>query len=143
MRPATVLRPDDSAEDLVRAFERAGLRAVAVTSPEGQLIGMVTDQYLLHALLPPYVREDSTLARVLEEDAAWTLRRRLQGQRVENVVNIRRRQQPAVDPGDTLVEVTSAMVEAGAAAVPVVAGDLLVGVVTMDDLLPALLGQQR
>ena len=140
MRPAAVLHADDPAEELVRAFARPSLRAVAVVSPEGELIGLITDEDLLHALLPPCVLDDHVLARVLEQDVASELRRRLEGKRVKNVVNIRRRQQVPVGPDDSLVEVTSAMVRAADPAVLVVQDDVLAGVITVDDLLPALLG---
>jgi CBS-domain-containing membrane protein len=140
MRPAAVLHPDDPAEDLVRAFARPSLRAVAIVSPEGELIGLVTDEDLLYALLPPYVLDDHVLARVLERDVASELRRRLEGKRVKNVINIRRRQQLPVGPNDTLVEVTTAMVRAADPAVLVVEDDVLAGVITVDDLLQALLG---
>lgn len=142
MRPAAVLHPDDPAEDLVRVFARRSLRAVAVVSAEGELIGLVTDEDLLYALLPPYVLDDYTLARVLERNADSELRRRLEGKRVKNVINIRRRQPLPVGPDDSLVEVTSAMVRAADPAVLVVEDDVLAGVITVDDLLPALLGGQ-
>jgi CBS-domain-containing membrane protein len=139
MRPAAVLHPDDRAEELVRAFARPSLRAVAVVSSEGDLIGLVTDEDLLYALFPPYVLDDHVLARVLEQDVASELRRRLEGKRVKNVVHIRRRQQVPVGPDDSLVEVISAMVRAADPAVLVVEDDVLAGVITVDDLLPALL----
>jgi CBS-domain-containing membrane protein len=140
MRPAAVLHPDDPAEELVRAFARPSLRAVAIVSLEGELIGLITDEDLLYALLPPYVLDDHVLARVLERDPASELRRRLEGKLVKNVINIRRRHQVAVGPDDSLVEVTSAMVRAADPAVLVVEDDVLAGVITVDDLVPALLG---
>jgi CBS domain-containing protein len=140
MRPATVFHPDDPAEDLVHAFSRPGLRAVAVASPEEELIGVVTEEDLLYALVPPYVLNDHILARVFKRDIASELRRRLKGRRVRDIVNIRRRQQVPVGPDALLVEVTDAMVQTGDPAVLVVEEDVVAGVITVDDLLPALLG---
>jgi hypothetical protein len=57
---------------------------------------------------------------------------------VRDVVNVRRRQQVPVGPDAPLIEVTDAMVQSGDPAVPVVEGDVIAGVVTVDDLLPAL-----
>lgn len=139
MRPVAVLQADDPAESLIRAFGRPTLRAVAVVSAEGKLLGLVTDEDLLYALLPSYVRDDPVLARVLEEDADWQLCRRLEGKLVRNVVDIRGRRQIPVGPDDALVEVISDMVRAGGPAVLVVEDDLVLGVITVDDLLPALL----
>jgi CBS domain-containing protein len=138
MRPATVFHPDDPAEDLVRAFSRPRLRAVAVASPEDP-IGLVTDEDLLYALLPPYVLNDHILARVFKRDVASELRRRLKDRRVRDVVNIRRRQQVAVGPDAALLEVSDAMVQTGDPAVLVVEEDVVAGLITVDDLLPALL----
>jgi CBS-domain-containing membrane protein len=141
MRPVAVLQADDPAERLVKAFGRPTLRAVAVVNAEGGLLGLVTDEDLLEALLPPYVRDDPLLARVLEEDADWKLCRRLEGQLVRHVVDVRAPQQIPVGPDDTLVEVVSVMTRVRAPAVLVVENDLVLGVITVDDLLPTLLSR--
>lgn len=138
-----MVTPDHPAENLVGVFEQAGLPVVFVASADGGLVGMVTDHDLLQALLPPYVREDPVLARVLEHDAARVLRCRLEGQPATSLVDLRRQGHPAVGPDDTLVEVTSAIIQSGDPAVAVVAGGRLVGLVAAQDLLPALLGRHR
>ena len=43
----------------------------------------------------------------------------------------------------TLIEVTGTMVRTGDLAVPIVDHDQVVGIITTDDLLPALLGYTR
>jgi CBS domain-containing protein len=141
MRPVAVLQADDPAEKLVRAFERPTLRAVAVVSGEGKLLGLVTDEDFLHVLLPPHVPEDHALARVLEKDAGWDASRRLDGRLVKSVVNVRGRQHVRVSPDDALVEVIRVMARTLGPAVLVVEDDLVLGVITVDDLLPALLGR--
>ena len=143
MRVATVLRPDDPAEDLLSLFKRPGLRAVSVVSPQGELIGLVTDQDLLGAVLPPYVVEDPLLARPLAADAIQELHLRLTGKRVKDVVSIRRPRQPPVDLDDSLIEVTSRLVRSGDPAVAVIKDDVLVGLITVDDLLSALVALHR
>lgn len=143
MTAVSALRMDDPAEDLISLFERPRVRAVPVVSAEGELIGLVTDEDMLCAVLPPFVVEDPRLAAVLEEDAASDLRTRLEGERIGNVVRIRRPGQPPVGLEDSLVEVTSAMVRAGDPAVAVVENDVVVGLITVDDLLPVLLGHRR
>jgi CBS domain-containing protein len=102
---------------------------------------MVTDEDLLYALIPPYVVDDEELLGLLEGDADEELRRRLHGKRVKSVVNIRRRQVSTVTPDDSLVEVTRTMVRAGEPSLLVVDGDQVVGVITVDHVLPALLGR--
>ena len=141
MSRAAVMHPDDPAEDLILAFDGLGPVAVAVANPDGHLLGLVTRLDLLRVLLPPYVREDPALARVLDdEDGTWALRRRLQGRRVRHVANVRG---PAVAPEDTLIKVTSTLVESERSAIPVVADGIVVGVIVADDVLPALLAACR
>jgi CBS domain-containing protein len=141
MRPAIVVHPDDPARQLVDALRDEEVRAVAVVSEHHELLGMVTDEDLLYCLLPPYVLDDEELIGLLEGDADAELRRRLQGKRVKNVVNVRRRRAPPVAPDDSLVEVTRAMVRAGEPSLLVLDGDEVVGVITVDHVLPALLGR--
>jgi CBS-domain-containing membrane protein len=143
MQPARVVRPDDPATELVRAFEDPELRAVAVLTEEQELVGLVTDEDLLYALLPSYVLEDEALAGVLEERAGSTLRQRIEGKRVRDVVTTARRQERPVDVDDTLVEVALNLVRSDQPAVLVADEGRVLGVITVDALLPALLGSGR
>jgi CBS-domain-containing membrane protein len=143
MQPARVVRPDDPAAELIRAFEDPELRAVAVVTGEGDLVGLVTDEDLLYALLPSYVLEDEALAGVLEERAGSTLRGRIEGKLVRDVVKTTRRQEAPVDADDTLVEVAVKLVRSGNPAVLVAERGRVLGVITVDVLLPALLGSGR
>lgn len=143
MQPARVIRADDPAEELIRNFEDPELRAVAVVTEEGDLVDLVTDEDLLYALLPSYVLEDEALAGVLEERAGSTLRQRIEGKRVRDVVSTTRREGPPVDADDTLVEVAVSLVRSGHPAVLVAEGGRVLGVITVDVLLPALLGSGR
>lgn len=143
MKPARSIRADDPASELVSAFQDPDLRAVAVVTEAGELIGMISDEDVLYCLLPSYVLDDAALAAVLEEDAGATLRQRLEGRRVNDVVHTTRRQHPPVDPDATLVEVAATMVRSGDSGVLVVRDKRVLGVVTVDVLLPALLGPAR
>jgi CBS domain-containing protein len=143
MQPARVVGPDDPAEELVRAFEDPDLLAVAVVGAPGSRPALITNEDFLYALLPSYVIEDQALAGVLEEDVGDTLRQRIEGKRVRDVVNTARRVQTPVDADDTLVEVAVAMVRSGDPAALVVEGDRVAGVISVDALVPALLGLRR
>jgi CBS domain-containing protein len=140
MQPVITLRADDSAAGLLRAFEDPEVRAAAVVSAEGRLLGLVSEEDVLSSCLPSYVLEDQALARVLEEDVGSRLRERLEGKRVREVVNTERRQNPPVAPEATLIEVATALARSGDPAVLVVEGGRVLGVITVDVLLPALLG---
>jgi CBS domain-containing protein len=140
MQPARVVVPDAAAEELFEAFADPDQRAVAVVGEDGRMVGLITEEDMLFALLPSYVLDDEALAGALEEAAGAALRRRLEHKRVQDCVNIGRRSRIPVDPDDTLVEVAAAMVRSGDPAVVVVEAGRVLGVITVDILLPALLG---
>lgn len=139
MKPALVVNPEDSAQELFRAFEDPDIRAVAVVTDVGELAGLISEEDMLNALLPAYVLDDEALARVLEEEAATKLRERLEGKGVKDVVDASARHHPTVDPEDTLVEVAATLARSGDPAVLVVEEDRVLGVITVDTLLPVLL----
>jgi CBS domain-containing protein len=143
MQPARVVSPDASCEELLRVFEDRDVRAAAILPREkGRPAGLVTEEDVLAALLPSYVLEDQALAGVLEEAAAGRLRERVAHRPIREVINVERRRHPPVSPDDTLIEVATAMARSGHPAVLVAdpSGDV-VGVITADALLPALLGR--
>jgi CBS-domain-containing membrane protein len=140
MLPVTTLRPEDSAAELLRAFEDPVVRAAAVVSAEGRLLGLISEEDMLASCLPSYVLEDQALAKVLEEDVGSRLRERLEGKRVQQVVNTERRQTPPVSPEANLVEVATSLARSGDPAVLVAERGRVLGVITVDVLLPALLG---
>jgi CBS domain-containing protein len=112
---------------------------LAVVSEQGDVLGMVTDEDVLSALLPSYVLADEALAGVLDETAGAELGERLERRRVADVVDLRRRGRPTVGPDDTLVEVAAAMTRSNDPGVLVVEGGRLLGAITVDRLLAALL----
>jgi CBS domain-containing protein len=139
MQPAGTVRPDDSCKELVRHIQDPSVRVLAVVSEGGEVLGMVTEEDVLSALLPSYVLADEALAGALEETAGAELGERLQHRRVKDVVDLGRRDRPTVAPDDTLVEVGAAMARSNDPGVLVVEGGRLLGAITVDRLLAALL----
>jgi CBS domain-containing protein len=133
------VRPDDPAEALIELLRDPGARVVAVVKDGGEVLGVVTEEDLLSALLPSYVLADESLAGVLEEAAGEKCRQRLRGKRIRDVVDLRRRERPAVAPDDTLIEVGAAMARSNDPGVLVVDGGRVQGAVTVGRLLEALL----
>jgi CBS domain-containing protein len=142
MQAARLVSPDAPCDELLRVFEDPHVRAAAIVpGREGRPAGLVTEEDVLSALLPSYVLEDEALAAVLEERAAEKLRERVGRREVREVINVERRRYPPVDPDDTLIEAAAAMARSGHPAVLVAGRDgHVVGVITADVLLPALLG---
>jgi CBS domain-containing protein len=146
MVPVETLHPDDPATELIRHFAGGGLRLLAVVETkgevEGKVVGVVTDEDVLSALLPSYVLADESLARVLEEGAGEELRKRLEGRRIRDVCDLSRRDRPVVVPDDTLIEVGAALARSNDPGVLVVDQGRLLGAITVDRLLAALLGPE-
>lgn len=133
-----VLRPEDGAAELVHAFRDPSVLIVAVTTGVGEIVGAITSEDLLDALLPPYVLTTERLAGVLDEAAADTLRERIAGKRVRDFVNMTRGH-PAVRSDDTLLEAATALARSRDRAVLVVEEGRVLGAITVDRLLHVLL----
>jgi CBS domain-containing protein len=120
-------------------LSRHDVRAILVVDEDGSFAGVISDSELLRALLPAYIDETGSLARVLEEGAADVLHRRLEGRTVADLMPEDRDAIPVVDADDTLVEVAAAMVRSRASLVGVLEGDRLIGGISVDDLVSHLL----
>lgn len=140
MSKVDTVGPEDPMTSLADHFRRPDVRLVAVVSEQGDLVGLVTEEDMLSAMLPSYVLADQALASVLEEAAGESLLQRLERKRVRDVVDLSRRDRPRVRPDDTLIEVASAMARSNDPGVLVVQEDRPVGVVTLERLLAACLG---
>jgi CBS domain-containing protein len=139
MRAARVAKPADPVSALIEAFANPQVRAVAVITDLGELVGLITDQDMLGACLPSYVIADEALARVLEEEADARLSDRLAGKQARDLIDETTREEAIVTPDDTLIEVADTMVRSKGPAVLVVEGKNVLGVITADVLLKALL----
>jgi CBS domain-containing protein len=139
MRTARVAKPGDPVSALIDAFADPDVRGVAVVTDVGELVGLITDQEMLGACLPSYVIADEALARVLEEEAGSRLLARLAGKKARDLVDETTREEAIVAPDDTLIEVADTMVRSKGPAVLVVEGKKVLGVITADVLLKALL----
>jgi CBS domain-containing protein len=139
MKAARVVGPGDSCRTLIGAFADPEVRGVAVVTDVGELVGLITDQDMLAALLPSYVVDDEALARVLEEDAGARLSARLADRQTRDLIDETSREEAVVAPDDTLIEVADTMVRSRGPAVLVVEGKRVLGVITADVLLKAVL----
>lgn len=132
---------DAPASDAAAILARHDVRAVLVVNARGDLVGVVSDSTLLRRLLPRYVEEAESLARVLDEGAADVLWQRLEGLAVADLLP-EDQEVPQVEGRDTLIEVASVMVKSKTPLVGVVEDGRLVGGITIDHLLSHLLGRR-
>jgi CBS domain-containing protein len=137
--PRETLRIDDPASEAAKVLSRHDVRSVLVVGPTGAFAGVISDSELLRCLLPSYLEGNVALARVLEENAAEALSRRLEGQTVADLMPDDREESPVVDGDDTLVEVASVMVRSRASLVGVIDEGRLIGGISIDDLVSHLL----
>jgi CBS domain-containing protein len=133
------VRPEDPADVLIGLLRDPTSRVAAVVKDGGRVLGIVTEEDLLSALLPSYVLADEALAGVLEEAAGEKCRQRLEGKRIRDVVDLRRRERPVVAPDDTLIEVGAAMARSNDPGVLVVERGTVLGAIIVGRLLEALL----
>lgn len=71
--PRDTVGRDDPASEAARILARHDVRAVLVVDSDGGFVDALSDSELLRALLPSYVEDDESLARVLEESASEVL----------------------------------------------------------------------
>jgi CBS domain-containing protein len=137
--PRETLRIDAPASLAAQVLSRHDIRAVLVVDSAGAFRGVISDSELLRALLPSFVSENEVLARVIEEGASEELFRRIEGRTVGDLMPAERGRPPVVEGDDTLVEVASTMVRAGASLVGVLDDGRLIGGISIDDLISHLL----
>ena len=137
--PRETLRTDDPASEAARILSRHDVRAILVVDASDEFAGVISDSELLRRLLPPYLEENESLVRVLEESAAEVLYRSLEGRTVADLMPEDRDDRPVVDADDTLIEVASAMVRSRASLVGVVDAGRLIGGIAIEDLVAHLL----
>jgi CBS domain-containing protein len=138
--PYPTVRADAPAPEAAALLARQDVRAVLVVGSGGELVGILSDTDLLEWLLPTYVEEDAALARVLDEAAADASWRSIQGRTAGELLPEPPEEEPVVEAEATLVEVADVMRRAGVPVVAVREDGRLIGAITIDDLLPHLLG---
>jgi CBS domain-containing protein len=136
--PQATLRADASAAEAAAMLARVETSAALVLDDAGGLVGILSDEDLLLRLLPGYVGETTSLARVLEEGTAEELWHRLEARTVRDLLVPPHEAAPVVDRDATLIEVASVMVRARVRLVAVVDQGRVVGGITIDHLLSHL-----
>jgi CBS domain-containing protein len=98
------------------------------------LIGVLSNTDILRAMLPPYVEEGPSIARVLADDETDLLWKHCRRKRVEELVT----RDAVVAPDATIVEVICVMIGTRAPLVGVAAEGRLLGGISLDQVLDSL-----
>jgi CBS domain-containing protein len=126
---------DTDALDAARILAVDRLPGLVVTDTDGSPYAVLPASQVVRFVVPEYVREDPSLARVIEEEAADQIARQLAGRRVRDLMPKRVPELPVVSGDDTVLELAALMAQMRSPLVAVVEGGRIVGVVTAVRLL--------
>lgn len=136
-----LVQGDDGALEAAEMIAARRLPGVVVVNESGEPITVLPGSEVLRFLIPPYVQEDPSLARVFDERTADRCAARLRDRRVKELLPPKdeRRELPVVDGEATVVECAAVMARLGSPLLAVTDDDRVCGVVTAARLLAILL----
>ncbi|HEY8482005.1 MAG TPA: CBS domain-containing protein [Spirillospora sp.] len=135
-----VVGPDDPLPDAVRAMYRHNVPGLVVVDDQGRLVAVLSVSEVLCSVVPSYVGERPSLARVIDEEHADGFMAECTGRRVRDCLSRGRRGAEAVAPDATILEAAASMTSTGRPLVAVVDDDGgVVGAVSWHALLSRLL----
>jgi CBS domain-containing protein len=132
--------PDDDALEAARLVARRRLPGIAVLDA-GRPVAVLSAAQLLRALVPAYIQDDPSLARVLDEASADLCAQGLLGRRVRDLLpsGKHRVELAAVDGDATVVECAAELARLRSPALVVVDDGHVHGLLTAAHLLEVLL----
>jgi predicted transcriptional regulator len=109
-QPVGLVRTTDSVVDVARRLVAEALPGLAVVSDDGRPLAVLPASQVLGLAVPAYIKDDPSLARVVDEDAADRLADGLAGLTVQSVLDDAEPDQLGTVAHDaTLLEVAALM----------------------------------
>ncbi len=139
LEPTPSVGRDASVLDAARLVAESHAPGVVVLDERGGVRAVLPASQVMQLFVPRYVRDDPVLARVWDERHADHLAAELQSTTMEDALG-ERPPPPVLEPDDTLIEAAAIMAQARTPLVPVVADGRVIGVVTAQRVLAAVLG---
>lgn len=133
---------DTSALEAARLLARHRLPGLVVTDAQGLPHSVLPASQVVRFLVPTYVQDDPSLARVLSESMADHAADRLGSRKVGDVLPRERPELCVVRSDDTVIEVAAMMARLRSPLVAVMRGRQLAGVITASRLLEFALPTQ-
>ncbi|MGH3715690.1 MAG: CBS domain-containing protein [Micromonosporaceae bacterium] len=127
------------AMDAARLLADQDLPGLIVLDDGGQPSQILPGTQVLRFAVPRYCQEDPALARVVDEQHADLFLNALRDKTVREVLPEKPRELPVVEGDATVLEVAAMMARMRSPLVAVVAGEEMLGAITLDSLLDRML----
>jgi CBS domain-containing protein len=126
---------DTNALEAAHLLAERRLPALVVTKTDGSPHSILPASQVVRFLVPGYVQDDPSLARVMNESMADRAGEKLSNKRVRDLLPKEHGELAAVNHDDTIIEVAAIMARLRCPLVAVMKGDTLLGVITASRLL--------
>ncbi len=130
-----VVSADAEALEAARLLATQRLPGLIVTDERGKPCAILPASQVVKFLVPGYVQDDPSLARVVDETLADRVADKLTGTTVRKLLPERPPELPVVKADDTMLEVAALMARLRSPLVAVVDGDRIVGAIAASRLL--------
>jgi predicted transcriptional regulator len=130
-----VVSLDDDARQAVELLASRRLPGLIVTRPDGTPYAVLPASQVVRFLVPSYVQDDPSLARVIDESLADRVADKLAGVTVRKLLPDEPTEIPQVNHDDTILEIAAIMARLRCPLVVVVRDRKIVGAITASRLL--------
>ncbi len=130
---------DSGALDAARMLAEHRLPGILVTGSDGYPEAVLPAAQVVQFIIPRYVQDDPSLARVLDEPMCAKAISKLRGKTVRDVIPEKFIKIPFARADDTIIELAAVMAQYRSPLIAVLDGKRLLGVVTASRLLEAAL----
>ncbi len=136
-----VVTVDSDAMEAARLLAEHRLPGLVVTD-QGRPSSILPASQVVRFLVPGYVQDDPSLARVLDESMSDQIAKSLGGKSVGELVRDGTPELAVVDADDTIIEVAAIMARLRCPLAAVMRADQLIGVITASRLLQVALAAE-
>ena len=130
-----VVSLDDDALQAAELLASRRLPGLIVTRPDGSPYAILPASQVVRFLVPSYVQDDPSLARVIDESLADRVADKLAGLTVRKLLPDEPSEIPVVNHDDTILEIAAIMARLRCPLVAVVRDRQIIGAITASRLL--------
>lgn len=130
-----VVSLDSDAREAVKMLASRRLPGLIVTAADGSPYTVLPASQVVRFLVPSYVQDDPSLARVIDESLADRVADKLTGATVRKLLPSAPTELPVVNHDDTILEIAAIMARLRSPLVAVVKDREIIGAITASRLL--------